>query len=746
MKTNLRVMVLGVGLMSLVLCAGCDQPSANAQEAPAKTDATPPVVAAADEPKPADTKPADTKPADTKPADAKPAEVKPAEAKPAEPAPAPPAPPAPIEAPAAAPGPADPNLVQNPMPPDQLKLTPALADVIKLVQSGVGEEVLMTYITNSADIFNIGPNEILYLHDLGVPNPIITSLIQQDSTPEAMARKQAANAVQPLPPGVALNKPATNIFPPKAAAVPAPTPAPETAQVVTSEPPAETNPAPEVVYTVPTEVQQPVNVSYFYTELAPYGTWVDYPGYGRCWRPTVSVWNSSWRPYCDGGRWLWSNCGWYWYSDYTWGASTFHYGRWTCPPGSGWLWVPDVHWGPSWVSWRHTRSHCAWAPLPPSARYVAGRGLYHNTLSVGADHEFGLSKDAYVALPKNQMLARRPSNHYLSARHAETVINESSVANNYATINKTVVNHGVGVDSISKASGREIRPVSIRSADTVGPRNPRRELLDADGKTLAVARPVNTAPVIAPPDKPISSLSGQRTRSERHAATVAPQTSTASGAANNSARKGTPAAPAGPTVVPSGRAAAPIIMRGNGRTAGASSTASAVAQPATGQPATTPGSATKPAANNTAPQRAALPGGRRPASETVERSRSAAQVAATRPAPATPAIPAAQPSRTSVARTEPARGAPQPVVVQRAPSGPAPVQPRVIAPAAPSPAPVFRAAPSAPVGPTVSPRVDSYRAPSPAPAARAPAPAPSSGGGSRSSYSRDSSGAPRGSR
>lgn len=722
MKTNLRVAVLSGGLLGLMLCAGCDQQSAKAQEVPARTDGTTPILAAADEPKPADTKPTDARPAEAKPA-------------------APVAtPPGPLEAPAV-PGTADTNLVQNPMAPDQLKLTPALADVIKLVQSGVGEEVLMTYITNSTDIFNIGPNEILYLHDLGVPSPIITSLIQQDSTPEAMARKQAANAVQPLPPGVALNKPAANVFPPKVGAVPATAPAPETAEVITNEPPADAGPAPAVVYTVPTEVQQPVNVSYFYTELAPYGTWVDYPGYGRCWRPTVSVWNSAWRPYCDGGRWLWSDCGWYWYSDYTWGASTFHYGRWTCPPGHGWLWVPDTCWGPSWVSWRHTRSHCAWAPLPPSAHYVAGRGWYHNTLSVGSSSEFGLHKDAYVALPKSHMLERRPSNHYLSARHAEAVINESSVANNYATVNKTVVNHGIGIDTISKAAGGNIRQVSIHSADTVGPRSPRHELLDPDGRTLTVARPATTARVITPPDKPITSLSNQRTRSEQRLGSTGPQTSTASGAANNLGPRDTPATPSGPTVIPSGRAAAPIIMRGNGRASGASSATSVVGQPVTGQSAITPSSANNSAARQTAGQRAALPAGRRPASETVEPPRTSGQPVVAKPTPMRPlAVP--QPDRTTVARTEP-RVISQPGV-QRGP-GTAPVQPRVAPPAASGSGPVFRAAPSAPAAPTVSARVESYRAPapSPTPAPRVSAPAQSSGG-SRSSG--DTGGGQRGSR
>src|SRR5678810_960685 len=101
MKTNLRVMVLGSGLVILALCAGCDQQSADAQEAPAKPDAPP--TAAADQPKPAG--------------------AKPVEAVPTGPAATPSATPvAPVNV--------DTNLVQHPVPPDQLKLTPALADVV----------------------------------------------------------------------------------------------------------------------------------------------------------------------------------------------------------------------------------------------------------------------------------------------------------------------------------------------------------------------------------------------------------------------------------------------------------------------------------------------------------------------------------------------------------------------------------------------------------------------------------------
>ena len=40
---------------------------------------------------------------------------------------------------------------------------------------------------------------------------------------------------------------------------------------------------------MPVEQPAAVTVNYFYDTLAPYGTWVEVEGYGRCWRPTVVV-------------------------------------------------------------------------------------------------------------------------------------------------------------------------------------------------------------------------------------------------------------------------------------------------------------------------------------------------------------------------------------------------------------------------------------------------------------------------
>ena len=410
MKPILREVAIVTSLLSLVLCAGCQGQKANADEIPAVSNPaqlTPP-------PSPAPAQVTVIPPGSIIITNANPKPAPLAKAS--------------VSAPMAQ---IDTNAVEALLPPVELNLSPALSEVVKLVQAGVGEGVLAAYVTNSTDVFDIGASEILYLHDLGVPENIITVLIQQDSTPQAMAAKKAATAVKPLPPGLALTTPAKTVNPPanRQAAAPA-------TDATNLPPTAPGEQAPAVVYTVPA-VEQPVTVNQFYTELSPYGAWIEVPGYGRCWRPTVAVWNSSWRPYADGGRWLWTDSGWYWYSDYSWGWAPFHYGRWTTHAGIGWVWAPDTCWGPAWVSWRRSSSYCGWAPLPPSALWVSGRGFYCNTVSVGVSFEFGLSDHHYVYVPYNRFCDRRPSHNYVPSHQARSIHRETTVVNNYVSVKTT---------------------------------------------------------------------------------------------------------------------------------------------------------------------------------------------------------------------------------------------------------------------------------------------------------------------
>ena len=357
--------------------------------------------------------------------------------------------------PSAAPAPAEAAVTppaEPVLPPNILPATP-LADVVKLAQSGVGESVMLAFITNSMTPFTLSSEEIVYLNDIGVPDSVITTMLQHD---------------QGLTPVTANPAPAAAPEPPPVAAAPSYVDAPAAAPVAETPPPIVSN-------------------NYFYNSLAPYGNWIDVEGYGRCWQPTVVVANRNWQPYCDRGRWMYTDAGWYWLSDYSWGATTFHYGRWFSHPSVGWCWWPDTVWASSWVNWRYSGSYCGWAPLPPGAGYQPGFGFSFYGSSVGMGFSFGLAANCYTFVPWGNFCGARPYQYRIPAYAANQVYNNSTVLNNYTRgHNNTVANHGLSPDRVRQYSRAEVRTVKIRDQAAGGTRS---EQLARDGRTLAVHRP-----------------------------------------------------------------------------------------------------------------------------------------------------------------------------------------------------------------------------------------------------------------
>jgi hypothetical protein len=103
----------------------------------------------------------------------------------------------------------------------------------------------------------------------------------------------------------------------------------------------------------------------FYEVLSPYGDWIVIQPYGRVWRPYRHMVGVDFRPYVTGGRWIYTEYGWVFDTDWEWGWVPFHYGRWLYAGAEGWIWVPDTIWGPAWVEWRAGGGYVGWAPLPP---------------------------------------------------------------------------------------------------------------------------------------------------------------------------------------------------------------------------------------------------------------------------------------------------------------------------------------------------------------------------------------------
>ena len=348
------------------------------------------------------------------------------------------------------------------LPPSIPPATP-LAEVIKLAQAGVDEKVMLTFITNSTASFDLGANDIVYLNDLGVAGPVITAMMQHDQ------------GLKPLP------------------ASPAPAVAPEPASETVAAAPSYLN----TPSTAPEAGAQPAYVTNnsFYDLLAPYGNWIEVEGYGRCWQPTVVVVNRNWQPYCDRGRWIYTDAGWYWLSDYSWGATAFHYGRWFSHPSWGWCWWPDTVWAPSWVSWRYSGAYCGWAPLPPTACFRPGFGFSYYGSSVGISFGFGLSASCYTFVPWNGFCSARPYQYRVPPHHASQVYTTTTVINSYgAGHNNTVINQGISTDWVREHTRSEVRTVRLRNTAAGAGLAGRREQLERDGRTLTVYRPQWTAP------------------------------------------------------------------------------------------------------------------------------------------------------------------------------------------------------------------------------------------------------------
>src|SRR5260370_28639715 len=72
-----------------------------------------------------------------------------------------------------------PSSTEKPVP-SNLNITLAASQIINLANAGLDESVMLAYITNSAKTFDLGPDEIIYLSDIGVPNSVVAAMIQHD--------------------------------------------------------------------------------------------------------------------------------------------------------------------------------------------------------------------------------------------------------------------------------------------------------------------------------------------------------------------------------------------------------------------------------------------------------------------------------------------------------------------------------------------------------------------------------------
>jgi hypothetical protein len=226
-------------------------------------------------------------------------------------------------------------------------------------------------------------------------------------------------------------------------------------------PPPPPPPAPEVSY------------QNFYDALTPYGEWIDNPEYGYVWMPNVGP---DFRPYATNGNWVYTDEGWTWASNYSWGWAPFHYGRWFYEDGYGWMWMPGNEWAPAWVSWRRSPDYYGWAPLGPNVSVAVAVGGGYNP----PPHYWCFVPHQYVTNP-------HVTNYYVSEQQNVTIINNTTVIRNTTIVNNTynnatVVNNNVSntrvtvnnyaggpdPDEVSRVTGTPLRPVPVRESNTPG--------------------------------------------------------------------------------------------------------------------------------------------------------------------------------------------------------------------------------------------------------------------------------------
>jgi len=200
-----------------------------------------------------------------------------------------------------------------------------------------------------------------------------------------------------------------------------------------------------------------MSVSFFYDYLSSYGMWVYNSPYGYVWIPDYPDYR--WRPYTY-GRWIWTNHGWTWASDFEWGWAPFHYGRWGWNRDLGWFWVPDTTWGPSWVTWRWSNLYIGWAPLPPEVDFVG---------VVRIDSlPFSLPNSFWIFIEGRYFLSPYLYRYVLPYERNITIVKYTIIRTNIYVDNYKIVNRGIDMDHIRKLTRREISKYQLQDTNQPG--------------------------------------------------------------------------------------------------------------------------------------------------------------------------------------------------------------------------------------------------------------------------------------
>ena len=199
-----------------------------------------------------------------------------------------------------------------------------------------------------------------------------------------------------------------------------------------------------------------VSVSYFHETLSPYGEWFQEPSYGWCWTPYDA--SANWRPYSD-GHWVYTDYGWSWASNESWGWAPYHYGRWFFDGSYGWVWVPGTDWAPAWVAWRYADDCVGWAPLPPTAGWNVSAGLSFSD----ADE---IPSRGWCFVARGHMLDSNLRPQLNPVARNVTLLGRSRRATRFEVRNGRPANVGLDLAQVEGYVGRRVPPMKIVDAGT----------------------------------------------------------------------------------------------------------------------------------------------------------------------------------------------------------------------------------------------------------------------------------------
>ncbi|WP_374089988.1 DUF6600 domain-containing protein [Methylomicrobium lacus] len=227
----------------------------------------------------------------------------------------------------------------------------------------------------------------------------------------------------------------------------------------------------------------------FYSKLAPYGTWIHHRIYGRVWFPRNMP--AYWRPYQD-GYWAYTyDYGWLWVSDWVWGWATDHYGRWVWDDWYGWIWVPGAVWAPAWVVWRYGDGYVSWAPLP--IQYIWNPYAGYTTTYFNFDRY--IYWDCWVTTRERDFPRRNKPRKFLPPKMNREILHRTRYADPLIVHNRNIVNQGIPLQRIERATGSSIKPVAPELVLEPGDNMPR-ERRPRNREEVRIYRPIDNRPTM----------------------------------------------------------------------------------------------------------------------------------------------------------------------------------------------------------------------------------------------------------